>query len=199
MGENNALSGDFNSQPLRASYILLPRELYDAYFLFYKLARSAINSAKETVDDNEHKHAMKTGRKHFNNMPDETIFIKQVSEFHDRVRNHTASFYGIRYTVNKNNEPEEYIALQAEQAAGFYDLLSIGNALFVDTINSVWKTDYLKAFTHLKDTGLPYEGSTCLQEIINMGFHVYTIQRLTEDLIENGRVTPEWKRLINRP
>jgi hypothetical protein len=199
MGENSTLSGDFNSQPLRASYILLPRELYDAYFHFYKLARSAINSAKQTVNDNDHKHAMKTGRKHFNNMPDETIFIKQVSKFHDSVKNHTASFYGIRYTVNKNDEPVEYVALQADQAAGFYDLLSEGNALFIDTFNSVLKTDYLKAFTHLKNTGMPYEGTTCLQEFIDMGYHVYTIQHLTEGLIENGRVTPEWKKLINRP
>tara|TARA_R110002124_G_scaffold64985_2_gene177352 strand:- start:159722 stop:160321 length:600 start_codon:yes stop_codon:yes gene_type:complete len=199
MGENNALSRDFNSQPLRASFVLLPRELYDAYLHFYRLARTASQRAQETVADADHKHAMSTGRKYFNNMPDETIFIQRIEKFYDRLKNHTASFYGIRYTANLNNHPEEYIALRGEQATGFYDLLLEGNRLFVDTVNSVWKTDYLKAFTQLKQSGLPYEGATCLQEIIDMGFHVYTIQRLTEDLIENGRVTPEWKKLINRP
>ena len=200
MGEKNKLSSQFNPNAMRIRYIILPRSLYDAYFEFYKLAQDAMFKAEETMLDGIHQHAMVTGRRHFENMPDEKLFIQRIYNMQERLKVHKAY---IRYARVKerlgHDEPTEYVYLTPKQAIEFDNLLKDSAALFNDTIYGVWKTDYLRNMTRLKNEGRPYNGKTCLQEIINMAVGIIRVQHMTQELVHEGKIIPEWKTLINGP
>ena len=196
MGDHSTLSDQFE-EPARMRFIILPRSLYDSYYEFYKLAREAALKAEETMLCGTHQYAMYSGRKHFENLPDENLFLERIRAFIDRIENHRTYMYALKLrTFTCGREPEEYIYLTADQALEYYNILAEGQSLFVDTIDEVWGSDYLKNMTRLKDEGRPYDGETCLQEIFNMGIGVYRVQKHTQDLVNDGLVIPQWKALI---
>ena len=98
MGEHNKLSSDFNGKDLRVRFVILPRELYDSYLEFYRLARDVSIKAEETIMCGTHQYAMYNGRKHFENMPDETVFLGLIYEFQDRIRAHKTHIYNAKKT-----------------------------------------------------------------------------------------------------
>lgn len=199
MGDRKTLSEQFGEN-LRVRFIILPKSLYDSYYEFYQLAREAAVKAEETMLCGVHQYAMHSGRKHFENIPDELAYLERIRDFADRLENHKTYLQAVKIKYFPcGREPEEYIYLTEEQAREYYNILVEGQKLFVDTIDGVWGTDYLKNMTRLKDEGLPYNGETCLQEIFNMGVGAYRVQKITEDLVEEGLVIPGWKALIKAP
>ncbi len=200
MGEHNKLSSDFNGKDLRVRFVILPRELYDSYLEFYRLARDVSIKAEETIMCGTHQYAMYNGRKHFENMPDETVFLGLIYEFQDRIRAHKTHIYNAKKReFDCGRDPHDYVYITHKQAQEYYALVEDANMIFNDTIQGVWKTDYLKNMTHLKEHGRPYDGKSCLQEVFNMAVSMIKIQHLTNELVKDGLVIPEWKNFVKAP
>jgi hypothetical protein len=200
MGEHNKLSSDFNGKNLRVRFVILPRELYDSYLEFYRLARDVSIKAEQTIMCGTHQYAMFNGRKHFENMPNETMFLDLIYEFQDRIREHKTHIYNAtKREFDCGRDPHDYVYITHKQAQEYYALVEDANMIFNDTIQGVWKTDYLKNMTHLKDHGRPYDGKTCLQELFNMAVSIIQIQQLTDELVKDGLVIPEWKNFVKAP
>jgi hypothetical protein len=182
------VEGDPKRAPLHASYISLPIEVYDAYWDLHEKSLKLAEAMEAVLNDPEHDLIMSEARDQGYRLPNIAAFRHEIADYKAALEEFDC--YAVR------SEDDGYVRIPIETARYMQNLIAYNCFMVARVFDGVFKTDYMKHFTDLRQKGFAYAGTTALQETLNVLVGMCRTARETERQIDTGRQKSNWPHLV---